>query len=128
MTLCPRLSPPRSCGAYGGRRAGAIWPTSTISVATHVHELSAEERACPCCGVERQEVGADESWQIEYDPARFERIQHLRKKNACPKCERHGIGAQIQTAAKPESAIEKGLAGPGLLAYVLVARQSVRFY
>lgn len=31
-------------------------------------------------GVERQEIGADESWQIEYIPGRFERLQHGRKR------------------------------------------------
>ena len=61
-----------------------------LPVTTHVHELSAEERACPCCGVERQEIGADESWQIEYFPGHFERIQHVRKKYACPDCESNG--------------------------------------
>ena len=70
----------------------------------------------------RQEIGADESWQIEHYPARFERIRHLRKKYACPKCESKGSGAQIQTAAKPEAAIEKGLAGPGLLAYIVTSK------
>jgi Zn finger protein HypA/HybF involved in hydrogenase expression len=82
-----------------------------LPVTTHVHELSAEERACPCCGAERKEIGADESWQIEYYPGHFERIQHLRKKYACPTCESQGSGARIQVAAKPESAIEKGLSG-----------------
>jgi transposase len=95
-----------------------------LPVTTHVHELSAEERACPCCGAQRQEIGADESWQIEYYPGHFERIQHLRKKYACPGCESNGSGAQIQTAAKPESAIEKGLAGPGLLAYIVTSKFS----
>jgi transposase len=95
-----------------------------IPVTTHVHELSAEERACPCCGTERQEIGADESWQIEYYPGHFERIQHLRRKYACPECESNGSGARIQTAAKPEAAIEKGLAGPGLLAYIVTSKFS----
>jgi transposase len=93
-----------------------------IPVTTHVHELSAEERACPCCGAERKEIGADENWQIEYYPGHFERIQHLRKKYACPACETNGDGAQIQAAAKPESAIEKGLAGPGLLSYIVTSK------
>jgi transposase len=95
-----------------------------LPVTTHVHELSAEERACPCCGRQRQEIGADESWQVEYYPARFERIQHLRKKYACPDCEAHGDGARIQTATKPEGAIDKGLAGPGLLAYIVTSKFS----
>ena len=93
-----------------------------IPVTTHVHELSAEERACPCCGSQRQEIGADESWQIEYYPGRFERIQHLRKKYACPDCENNGAGPSIETAAKPEMAIDKGLAGPGLLSYIVTSK------
>ena len=95
-----------------------------IPVTTHVHELGAEERACPCCGAERKEIGAEESWQIEYYPGHFERIQHLRKKYACPACETNGDGAQIQAAAKPESPIEKGLAGPGLLSYIVTSKFS----
>ena len=59
-----------------------------LPVTTQVYELSAEQRICPCCGVERKEIGADESWQIEYIPGRFERIQHVRKKYACPGCEK----------------------------------------
>lgn len=95
-----------------------------LPVTTHVHELSAEERACPCCGIERKEIGADESWQVEYFPGHFERIRHLRKKYACPACDNAGGGAQIETAAKPETAIEKGLAGPGLLAYIVTSKFS----
>lgn len=95
-----------------------------LQVTTRVYELSAEERACPCCGTERQEIGADESWQIEYYPGRFERIQHLRKKYACPGCENNASGAQIDVAAKPEAPVEKGLAGPGLLAYIVTSKFS----
>jgi transposase len=84
--------------------------------------LSAEERACACCGVERKEIGQEESWQIEYVPGRFERIHHVRKKYACFGCEINGENPQIETAAKPETAIDKGLAGPGLLAYIVTSK------
>jgi transposase len=95
-----------------------------LPVTTHVHELGPAERACPCCGAERREIGADESWQIEYYPGHFERIQHVRKKYACPACESNGNGARIETAAKPEAPVEKGLAGPGLLAYIVTSKFS----
>jgi DNA repair exonuclease SbcCD ATPase subunit len=39
-----------------------------LPVTTQVHELSAAQRACPCCGLERREIGADESWQIPRGP------------------------------------------------------------
>jgi transposase len=93
-----------------------------LPVTTQVHELSAEERACPRCGVERKEIGADESWQVEYLPGHFERIHHVRRKYACPGCESSGYNPRMETAAKPEMAIDKGMAGPGLLAYIVTSK------
>lgn len=95
-----------------------------LPVTTQVYELNGEERRCPGCGVERKEIGADESWQIEYIPGRFERIHHIRKKYACPGCEKAGENPQMAVAAKSESAIDKGMAGPGLLAYIVTSKFS----
>jgi len=103
-----------------GRRALANF--DHLPTTTHVHELKPEERACPGCGKQRQEIGAEESWQIEHIPGRFERLHHVRKKYACPQCEQQGENPQIDLAAKPETAIEKGLAGPGLLAYIVTSK------
>jgi transposase len=95
-----------------------------LPVSTQVYELSDEQRACPCCGHQRQEVGADESWQVEYIPGHFERIQHVRKKYACAACEHKGDSAQMEVAAKAEAVIEKGMAGPGLLAFIVTSKFS----
>jgi transposase len=46
-------------------------------------------------------------------PGHFERIHHVRKKYACAACESNGDNPRIKTAAKPETAIDKDLAGPG---------------
>ena len=43
---------------------------------------------------------------------------------ACPGCESSGEYPQMETAAKPESTINKGLAGPGLLAYIVTSKFS----
>ncbi len=93
-----------------------------LPVTTCVHELSEQERACPCCGIERKEIGTDHSWQVKYLPGHFERIHHLRKKYACPACESTGNNPRMETAAKPETAIDKGIAGPGLLAYIVTSK------
>lgn len=53
-----------------------------LPVQQHIHELSEAERTCPCCGKTRAEIGADESWQLEYYPKHFERLHHIRKKYA----------------------------------------------
>lgn len=95
-----------------------------LPVTTQVHELNAAERACPCCGIERKEIGTDESWQVEYLPGHFVRIHHVRRKYACAGCENNGNNPQMETAAKPEMAIDKGMAGPGLLAYIATSKFS----
>jgi len=105
-----------------GRRNLANFENLPVTV--QVHELNTAERACPCCGIERKEIGADESWQVEYFPGHFERIHHLRKKYACEGCESNGNNPQMETAAKPEMAIDKGMAGPGLLAYIATSKFS----
>jgi transposase len=104
-----------------GRRALASF--EDLPVTTQVTELSPQERACPSCGEERKEIGAEESWQIEYIPAHFERIRQVRKKYACAKCEGSGEAPQIEVAARAEDpAIDKGMAGPGLLAYIVTSK------
>ena len=103
-----------------GRRALANF--DNLPVTTHVYELSPEERACPGCGAERKEIGTEESWQIEYVPGHFVRLQHIRKKYACVPCEAAGETPQIRVAARPDSPIERGLAGPGLLAYIVASK------
>jgi transposase len=53
---------------------------------------------------------------LEYIPARFQVIRHVRPKLSCGHCER------IVQAAAPSRPITRGLAGPGLLAHVLISK------
>ena len=117
-------SEPASEGRRVKRRRGrrALANFENLPVTTQVYELSGKERACPCCGEERQEIGAEKSWQIEYLPGHFERIQHVRKKYACGQCEASAQGPQMAVAARAESPIERGLAGPGLMAYIVTSK------
>src|SRR5450432_2956349 len=121
--LPPRTEPTeelRRVKRRKGRRNLANFENLLVTI--QVHELSAAERACHCCGIERKEIGADDSWQVEYLPGHFERIQHVRKSYACQSCESNGNNPQMETAAKPEMAIDKGMAGPGLLAYIATSK------
>ncbi len=81
------------------------------------HELPEEERACPCCGELRCEIGTAISEQLEYVPASLKVIQHHRVKYACPACEEN-----VVTAPKPAQPINKGLPGPGLLAHTVLSK------
>jgi transposase len=86
------------------------------------HDLPDAEKPCPCCGELRQRIGEETSEQLEYLPASLKVLQHVRFKYVCRQCEASGDGPQIELAAKPPQPIEKGLAGPGLLAYVITSK------
>jgi transposase len=72
--------------------------------------------ACPDCGTAMHKIGEDVAELLDYVPARFRVIQHVRPKLACPACERI---VQVEAPSRP---IERGLAGAGLLAHVLVSK------
>lgn len=75
-----------------------------------------KQNACPDCGGELKHLGEDVSEILEYVPARFKVIRQVRPKLACACCER------IVQAEAPSRPIERGVAGPGLLAHVLVSK------
>ncbi|WP_027782055.1 MULTISPECIES: IS66 family transposase [Burkholderia] len=71
---------------------------------------------CTACGAPMKQLGEDVAEQLEYVPASFRVIRHVRPKLACSCCD------HIAQAAAPSRPIERGMAGPGLLAHVLVAK------
>lgn len=73
---------------------------------------------CTCrqCGAELKQLGEDVSEVLEYVPSHFKVIRHVRPKLACARCQ------SITQSAAPERPIARGLAGPGLLAHVLVSK------
>jgi transposase len=75
-----------------------------------------EEQACPDCGGVLRKLGEDVSEVLEYVPASFTVIRHVRPKLCCSSCDRI---VQAPAASRP---IELGMAGPGLLAHVLTAK------
>jgi transposase len=86
------------------------------------HDLSETEKLCPCCGEVRCRIGQEISEQLEYLPASFKVLRHIRPKYACRACDAAGNSPNIQSQPKPPQPIDKGLAGPGLLAYVAVSK------
>jgi transposase len=72
--------------------------------------------ACPDCGGKLRPLGEDVSEMLEYVPSHFKVIRHVRPKLSCASCQR------IVQPLAPSRPIERGLAGPGLLAHVLVSK------
>ena len=84
------------------------------------HDL--DDKACPACGCQRERIGAEASEQLEYFPANFKVLKHIRHKYACAKCDQEGYNPNIATAVKPPQPIDQGLPGPSLLAYVTASK------
>lgn len=74
-----------------------------LPVRRHEHDLPEADKPCPCCWTRRAKIGEESSWQIEYVPGRFERLEHVRFKYACTHCEQNAApnGPQIVRADKP---------------------------
>jgi transposase len=75
-----------------------------------------EHDACPDCGGRLRELGEDTAEMLEYMRASFKVLRHVRPKLSCDACDR------IVQAPAPSRPIDRGLAGPGLLAHVLVSK------
>jgi transposase len=97
-----------------------------------VHDAPDAAKICPRCQSPRVSIGAETSEQLDYRPAKLFVWEHVRLKYACPKCLKTSTeapfasndlpAALIVVAAKPAQPIDKGLAGPGLLAHVITAK------
>ena len=71
---------------------------------------------CPDCGGQLRHFGDDVSEQLEYVPENFKVIRHVRPKFTCRGCDR----VVRSLSAPSRHLIERGLAGPSLLAHVMV--------
>ena len=81
-----------------------------------IETLPPKETACPDCGGMLKHLGEDVSEMLEFVPGRFKVIRTVRPKLAC-----NGCDVIVQQPA-PHRPIDRGLAGPGLLAHVLVGK------
>jgi transposase len=71
---------------------------------------------CPKCGGALHALGEDVTEVLDYVPATFRVIRHVRPKLSCRGCE------SIAQAPVPSLPIQRGLATPALLSHVLVAK------
>ena len=72
--------------------------------------------ACPRCGGALRRLGEDVTEVLDYRPAAFRVIRHVRVKLTCRVCE------TITQAPAPSLPIRRGRASPALLAHVLVSK------
>jgi transposase len=98
--------------ARAQNKSRALPPHLPREVRTHLPK----DTKCPSCDGELRKLGEDTSEMIEYMPASFFVIRHVRPKMSCRKC------ACVVQAPAPARVIDRGLPGPNLLAHVATAK------
>ena len=123
-------------------------PEATIEVAAHqrakrgrrplpadllreevVHDIAESEKICSC-GAPLVRIGEETSEQLDIVPIQLKVIRHVRPKYACKKCEGQDSVHPVKIAPVAAQIIEKSIATPGLLAFVLVSKfcDAIPFY
>ena len=110
----PPVEPEPSSGSEAPDRKPARRPLPDHLLRTTIaHAVAC---TCPHCGGVLRPLGEDVTEVLDYVPASFRVIRHVRPKFSCRSCE------AITQAPAPELPIRRGRATAGLLAHVLVAK------
>jgi len=86
------------------------------------HDLTAEQRACPACGVQRELIGHDVSEMLDFVPAHFRVIENRMAKYGCQDCCRAERPSQFAAAPAPPRPLDGGIPSSALLAEVLLRK------
>jgi transposase len=106
-------APARSTPAEAGEKPARRPLPDHLPRQSHVLDAG---KACNACGGKLKRVGEDVTEELEYIPGRFIVNRIVRPRMACACCE------HFQQAQLPSRPIERGRAGPGLIAHVLVSK------
>jgi transposase len=87
-----------------------------VHLPRETQKILPKQEACPNCGGALKPLGEDVSEILERVLEHFKVIRQVRPKLACASCDKI---VQAKAASRP---IERGIAGPGLLAHVLVSK------
>jgi transposase len=125
-TAVPLAEPtPNVTSIESGRKSRALKPRPGLRELpehlprrTVVHAAPGPDGACDCqaCGRALREIGQDVSEVLDYEPGSFHVVRHVRPRLACSGCK------TITQAPAPSRPVERGMAGAGLLAHVLVGK------
>ena len=98
---------------HPGRQRGKLeWLRERL-----VYDLPSTQKVCPHCQSFLSLIGEDVSEQLEWVRPSLKVLEQVRLKYSCKKCHQ-----TVATAPTPYKPIEKGLAGPHLMAHVVVSK------
>ena len=117
--LIEELETEQPASPYDDKRDAKKKPASRRVIPDHVPRQDiTHDIGCSCldCGGALQSLGEDVSEVLDYVPGHWKVFRHVRPKSICTDCK------TIHQAAAPPRPIERGMAGAGLLAHVLVSK------
>jgi transposase len=109
--------PPRQQVTAHSRRRRRELDLSKLPHYRHELDISSAEKTCSCCGRAKDCIGQDETKILDYVPSKLEVHVHVRPKYACRYC-KDGVVSPLP----PERPIARGIAGPGLIAQIVVSK------
>jgi transposase len=110
-------APELPCPTTAGRRRRRELDLDRLPHFRHEHDVSEADKQCSGCGRAKDRIGQDESRMLEYVPAKLEVHIHVRPKYACRYCK-----DRVTSPPLPPRPIARGIAGPGLIAQIVVAK------
>ncbi|MGC2498878.1 MAG: IS66 family transposase [Acidobacteriaceae bacterium] len=108
----PKSQAKDSCAPRRKRKPRSLPAHLRREVRIHVPEHT----SCPECGGHLKKLGEDVSEVLDYLPASFVVIRHVRPKMSCRTC------SHVVQAAAPSRPVDRGLAEAGLLAHVVTSK------
>lgn len=109
--------PPREQVAAHSRRRRRELDLDKLPHYRHELDVPPGEKTCDCCGRTKDCIGKDETKILDYVPPKLEVHVHVRPKYACRWCK-----DGVVSPPPPERPIARGIAGPGLIAQIVVAK------
>jgi transposase len=115
--IVPPKAPPQDSKAPAKPRKSRKPDYDRLPQVRIEHDVPEAEKVCSHCGEHKARIGEDESRVLHFVPAHFELHVHVLPKYACSHC-RDGV----VTPEPPPRPISGCIAGPGLLAELLVTK------
>ncbi len=119
--VCPVAEEINQTITYTRKKGGRKPIPRTLPIEDIEYRLPEEERTC-VCGSALHEMSTEVRHEIKLIPAQAKIVRHIRYVYSCRNCEKNGIEAPIKTAKAPRPVIEKGLASPSAMAYVMTLK------
>lgn len=89
-----------------------------------IHDLTDEEKQCPCCGKARPCIGEEVTEELDIIPQQIFVNKHIKKKYGPCSCDEFLAeeNSEVKTAKAPERFIPGSIATPGLIAYSVTSK------